>query len=136
MQPEEPEDDLAAPTTMGFLQQQLKLEQTAEDLKELDSRQCPVCGITFFEFRQNGRLGCPHDYEFFGNELEPLLLNVHGGQEHIGKRPKRGGDNTESRTQIIRMRREMKEAVEREDYERASELRDQINSIEGDEFDI
>ena len=34
----------------------------------------------------------------------------------------------EDRTQVIRMRREMKEAVEREDYERASELRDQINS--------
>ena len=132
LQPEQPESEVSAPTTMGFLQQQLKLEQTAEDLKELDSKECPICGITFFEFRQNGRLGCPHDYEFFKDELEPLLLNVHGGQEHVGKRPASGCDDTEDRTQVIRMRREMKEAVEREDYERASELRDQINSIEGD----
>ncbi|MEM9413749.1 MAG: UvrB/UvrC motif-containing protein [Planctomycetota bacterium] len=29
------------------------------------------------------------------------------------------------------MRREMKDAIEKEDYERASELRDRINSIEG-----
>ncbi len=130
LQPEEMSDDAAAPTTMGFLQQQLKLEQTAEDLKELDAKECPVCGITFFEFRQNGRLGCPHDYEFFGSELEPLLLNVHGGPDHIGKRPLRGSDNTEDRTQVIRMRRELKEAVQREDYELASQLRDQINSIE------
>ncbi len=123
--------DAPAPTTMGFLQQQLKLEQTAEDLKELDARECPVCGITFFEFRQNGRLGCPHDYEYFGSELEPLLLNVHGSQEHAGKRPKRSAEGSEDLTRIIRLRREMKDAIEQEDYERASELRDQINSIEG-----
>lgn len=131
LQPEEKEEESAAPTTMGFLQQQLKLEQTAEDLKELDARECPVCGITFFEFRQNGRLGCPHDYEYFGSELEPLLMNVHGGQQHVGKQPKRSSDGSEELTQIIRLRREMKDAIEREDYERASELRDQINSIEG-----
>ena len=132
LQPEEAATETSAPTTMGFLQQQLKLEQTAEDLKELDSKECPVCGITFFEFRQKGRLGCPHDYEFFGSELEPLLLNVHGGQVHVGKLPNRCGEGTESRTKVIRMRRELKEAIDREDYERASELRDQINSIEGE----
>ncbi|MEM9412225.1 MAG: DNA helicase UvrBC, partial [Planctomycetota bacterium] len=88
LQPEEGDEDIAAPKTMGFLQQQLKLEQTAEDLKELDSKECPVCGITFYEFRQNGRLGCPHDYDFFSEELEPLLLNVHNATEHVGKRPK------------------------------------------------
>lgn len=131
LQHEEPETETAAPTTMGFLQQQLKLEQTAEDLKELDSKECPICGITFFEFRQNGRLGCPHDYEFFGSELEPLLLNVHGGQEHVGKQPNRSDEGIEARTHIIRLRREMKEAIETENYERATELRDQINSIEG-----
>ena len=36
------DDDVEeAPTITGVLQQQLKLEQTAEDLKELDSRECP-----------------------------------------------------------------------------------------------
>jgi protein arginine kinase activator len=128
LQPEEAGS--AAPTITGFIQQQLKLEQTAEDLKELDAKQCPVCGISFYEFRQSGRLGCPHDYVFFGTELEPLLVNVHGDKKHVGKRPKRGSDDTESRTEVIRLRREMKEAIEKEDYESASKLRDQIRSIE------
>jgi len=34
------------------------------------------------------------------------------------------------RTQLIRLRREMKEAITEEDYERASELRDEIRHIE------
>jgi len=119
-----------SPMTDNAIYQQAKLEQTAEDLKKLDSRECPICGISFYEFRQSGRLGCPHDYVCFGNELEPLLINVHGESKHVGKHPQRGGCNTESQTELIRLRREMKEVIEREDYEKATEIRDQIRQIE------
>ena len=94
LQAEEPQ--VEAPVVSGMIQKQLKLEKTAEDLKELDSRECPICGISFYEFRQAGRLGCPHDYVFFGKELEPLLINVHGDSKHVGKHPKRGIRDTES----------------------------------------
>ncbi|MDG1873076.1 MAG: UvrB/UvrC motif-containing protein [Mariniblastus sp.] len=40
--------------------------------------------------------------------------------------------DTESQTELIRLRRQMKEVVEQEDYEKASELRDQIRKIEGE----
>jgi protein arginine kinase activator len=112
---------------------QMAIGQTAEELAQLDQQACPVCGITFFEFRSQGRLGCPHDYIAFQAQLEPLILNVHGESEHVGKRPKRGPNSTETRTQLIRMRREMKDAVENEKYERASELRDEIRRIETDQ---
>jgi len=113
---------------------QMAIGQTAEELAQLDQQSCPVCGITFFEFRSQGRLGCPHDYVAFQAQLEPLILNVHGESEHVGKRPKRGPNSTERRTQLIRMRREMKEAVEGEKYERASELRDLIRRIETEQI--
>ena len=50
----------------------------SEDLDDLDQRVCPSCGITFKEFRAQGRLGCPHDYIAFEDELLPLLENIHG----------------------------------------------------------
>jgi len=125
--------DKDADMMSGVLQQQLKpLEKTADDLHALDSKKCPICGISFYEFRQAGRLGCPHDYVFFGDELEPLLVNVHGDNQHVGKQPKRGVRDTESQTELIRLRRQMKEVVEQEDYEKASQLRDQIRKIEGE----
>lgn len=120
----------ASPGLAGALVQQLKIGQTAEELAELDKQTCPVCGISFFEFRQQGRLGCPHDYVCFESELEPLILNIHGAGQHVGKRPRSGGHETDSQTQIIRLRREMKEAVLEEDYERASKLRDHIRGLE------
>ena len=128
LQPEQP--GLPAPTISGVIQGQLKLEQTAEELRELDTKTCPVCGITFFEFRQSGRLGCPHDYDFFAAELEPLLINVHGTTKHVGKRPRRAVAAPEKSHAIIRLWRELKEAVEQEDYERASRIRDEIREHE------
>ena len=51
-----------APTLANVLAKQLQLGKAAEELAKLDQRSCPVCGITFYEFRNQGRLGCPHDY--------------------------------------------------------------------------
>lgn len=113
--------------------QQMAVGKAAEDLEQLDQQACPVCGITFFEFRSQGRLGCPHDYAAFHKQLEPLILNIHGETHHLGKRPTRDAQGSQHRTQLIRLRREMQEAIEAERYERASELRDEIRQIEGEE---
>ena len=119
-----------ASSLAGMLAEQLKIGQTAEELARLDQQSCPVCGITFYEFRHVGRLGCPHDYVCFEEELEPLIINIHGETKHVGKQPKQGPERAERMTELIRMRREMRECVEQEDYERASRLRDQIRQLE------
>lgn len=127
------DDEPASPSSLaGQLAQQLAVGQTAEELARLDQRACPVCGITFYEFRNHGRLGCPHDYICFQQELEPLIANIHGDTKHVGKRPVHYPDGTEQRTQLIRLRREMKEAVTEENYEQASKMRDEIRKIEED----
>ena len=108
----------------------LKTTQTAEDLARLDQQACPVCGITFYEFRNQGRLGCPHDYECFEAELQPLIVNIHGALEHTGKRPSRRAETSDNPTDLIRMRCEMQQAIDKENYERASELRDDIRRLE------
>jgi protein arginine kinase activator len=110
--------------------QQMAVGQTAEELAHLDQQVCPVCGIAFYEFRNAGRLGCPHDYTAFATQLEPLILNIHGETEHVGKTPKRSPQASQQRTRLIQLRREMKEAVAEENYERASQLRDEIRQIE------
>lgn len=115
----------------SLLKGQLAVGQTVEELARLDQQSCPICGITFYEFRNQGRLGCPHDYICFEKELDPLIVNIHGENEHAGKHPKRSGANTSRQTELIRLRRELKEAVSAEEYERASQLRDEIKQIEG-----
>jgi protein arginine kinase activator len=48
----------------------------------------------------------------------------------VGKVPKYCAQGAEQRTQLIRLRRELKEAVADEQYEQASKLRDEIRKIE------
>ena len=124
--------EAASPTASitGALAKQLNLGQTKQELAELDQKECPVCGISFFEFRNTGRLGCPFDYTHFANDLMPLLVNIHDAVEHVGKRPRRAAASADTAAQMIQLRREMEEAVEQEDYERASEIRDELKRIE------
>jgi protein arginine kinase activator len=132
------QDNGDSPTTAlaGMLANQLKFEQTAEQLAKLDRKTCPVCGISFAEFRKSGRLGCGYDYVCFREDLEPLLVNIHGSKVHKGKRPNRRAGSPDRQHQLIVLRREMKDAIQQEKYERAGEIRDRIQRIEdGEEFE-
>ena len=46
---------------------------------------CEFCGLTFAQFRETGRLGCPHCYASFEDHLRGLLRRIHGGTQHVGK---------------------------------------------------
>ena len=126
----EPGTTPVAPTLANVLAKQLQIGKAAEELAKLDQRSCPVCGITFYEFRNQGRLGCPHDYVYFERELTPLVANIHGETQHVGKRPRGHEGGTDEQTELIRLRREMDEAKQKEHYERAAQIRDQIRELE------
>ena len=38
------------------------LVEETDDASSRNQKECPHCGIKFVEFRNSGRLGCPHDY--------------------------------------------------------------------------
>ncbi len=95
-----------------------------------DKQVCPVCQISFLEFRNSGRLGCPYDYEVFRDELMPLLENIHDEARHSGKVPKRAPRNTQQQTTLIQLRNDLKRAIAAEDYETAARVRDKIKVIE------
>src|SRR5438128_7851490 len=96
----------------------------------LNQRACPVCGIKFVEFRNTGRLGCPHDYQEFRDELVPLLENIHGETRHCGKTPRRLPQNKQTQSELIQLRKQLQQAVTREAYEEAAQLRDRIRQPE------
>ena len=95
--------------------------------------QCDACGMTWAEFRQNGLLGCPLDYDTFERDLTPLIQRAHeGATHHVGKTPATQGTAVSGRRLVdtARLRKELQRAVEAEDYEKAAALRDQIKQAE------
>ena len=106
-------------------------ELTAEADEGLFSQHaCPQCGIKFVDFRNSGRLGCPHDYQEFRDDLMPLLENIHGEVRHCGKTPRRLPQNKQTQSELIQLRNRLKQAINKEDYEEAARLRDRIRTLE------
>ncbi len=92
--------------------------------------QCEQCNSSYSKFREIGKLGCSHCYLDFKNRLLPLIRKVQGNVRHGGKIPKRRGGKLLSRRKLNQLRQELQEAIHREAFERAAELRDQIRELE------
>jgi protein arginine kinase activator len=104
--------------------------EESDEANVLGQRECPVCGIKFVEFRNSGRLGCPHDYQEFREDLTPLLENIHGETKHCGKTPRRQPQNKQTQSELLTLRKQLQQAVTREAYEEAARLRDRIRQLE------
>jgi protein arginine kinase activator len=91
---------------------------------------CPICGFTLSQFRKHCVLGCPHDYVVFERALVPLIERAHNGKtRHCGKVPSRIPQDTRNSIECANLRQQLETAIEREDYELAAELRDQIRQL-------
>jgi len=92
---------------------------------------CPFCGLTYADFREVGRLGCPECWSTFQEQLEKLVRRIHGSAHHTGKvylPPDPSASEMHKRLEGLRNR--LERAVQSEDFERAAQLRDQIRSLE------
>ena len=115
-------------TTNEILQQFIKQKAV---LGESDDLTCPKCGMTFREFQLKGQLGCAYDYEAFQSVLHPLIKRAHeGATHHVGKVPPHADETVRRQAGLLRLRRELQEAVAQEDYELAARVRDQIQALE------
>jgi len=97
---------------------------------ELGRLTCPVCGIKYMEFKAEGRLGCPHDYQVFRAGLEPLLLRIHRNLRHTGKTAAHALANAARAAELVQLRQQLRTAVEAEAYEEAARLRDLLRQKE------
>ena len=96
--------------------------------------------MDFDEIAESGKIGCAECYNVFRDRLMPTIHRIHGAAKHKGKVP---GSNAlrivepagkiavvEEPTPIEKKRAELKEAIEKQDFEHAAELRDEIKEME------
>lgn len=90
---------------------------------------CDKCGMKWKEFRKNGRLGCANDYEVFKKGLVPLLDEIHASTKHqVGKSPAKSEQENDYNI-LLELKRKLRDAVAKEEYEMAATLRDEIDAI-------
>lgn len=93
---------------------------------------CDNCGMSYKEFTEKGLFGCSECYDQFSDKIDRLAKRIHGSDKHIGKVPLRRGGKLRTEKRIDDLREEMQKAVNKENFEKAAKLRDEIHELEDD----
>ena len=101
-----------------------------QESEEVVTKTCPTCGMTYDDFRKVGRLGCAECYATFKRSLGTLLKRIHGAPIHLGKAPLRLAKPSKGKTELAELHRKLERAIEKEAFEEAAKLRDQIHRLE------
>ena len=91
---------------------------------------CPGCQRTAEEFTKTQRMGCSECVKAFDAELRAIKEKVGEPAQHVGKFPRRLKAYKTYLVDIARLKRGLKEAIGREDYENAAVIRDKIRELE------
>jgi protein arginine kinase activator len=96
---------------------------------------CPNCNLTYADFKKIGRLGCGQCYNVFRKYLAPLLKRIHGSSQHVGRSPLKaetisGAGVTKRKMDLQELKDRLAKAIEKEAFEEAARLRDQIREME------
>ncbi|MCX6358168.1 MAG: UvrB/UvrC motif-containing protein [Candidatus Aureabacteria bacterium] len=102
--------------------------QGEEDLKKV----CPGCGLAYADFKKNGRLGCDSCYSAFAQGLQGLIESIHRSMAHTGKIPSRARAEIEHTQALRELEAKLCTAVEKEAFEEAAGIRDQIQTLKKD----
>jgi protein arginine kinase activator len=93
---------------------------------------CPRCGMKASEFRKQGKLGCPECFAAFEKDVRSIISQMAARPRHSGKLPIALATEHAASAEAENMREELKEAIEREDYELAARLRDKLRESDAD----
>ncbi len=134
-----PQNSLSGPLAFfANLIQQVEKHHNAEDQL---MPPCPSCGSTLTSIYQKGKLGCPHCYAFFKQQVVPILKQAHeGNTQHNGKMPSASkDDNAENerkaneltmiQASLNDLEKELANMIKNEQYEDAIKVRDKIKYL-------
>ncbi|MBI4977868.1 MAG: UvrB/UvrC motif-containing protein [Spirochaetes bacterium] len=103
-------------------------KDTAADV-ETPSLVCSSCGYTSRMLAETEKLGCPHCYYVFTDEVARMTGKTQSSPVYAGRRPHAGAGKTQP-TRLATLKRELTTLIKREDYEKAAVLRDTIAAME------
>ena len=119
-------------------------QRERQEAERVAGLRCPSCGTSFEDFRKESVLGCPKCYETFRAPLGDYMQRVHGAESHIctsasfdelDVRVERRRKNRmpilldDSFADAMGLEHEIAEAVAKEEYERASQLKEKLKAL-------
>lgn len=91
---------------------------------------CPCCGCSMQEITEMGMAGCAACYDTFRERMTGNIEKIHGKVRYAGWVPPSSSLRMQNENRIAEARAKLAEAIEREDFERAAQLRDLIHALQ------
>ena len=127
-------------------QEFMPLFQKVKELK------CDNCNMTYDEFINQGKFGCPQCYNVFSSKIDNVLKRLHGSNMYLGRKALKStieNNNNEEKisevskplsesknnktikneNKLEKLQKDLKEAIADERYEDAAKIRDEIKKI-------
>lgn len=99
------------------------------------AKTCDVCGMTFEDFKNTGRLGCTNCYKVFSDRIDPVIKRIHGNVSHSGRVPKEYTSAAKTEkvqiNEVDILKKKLDELIKLEKFEEAAVIRDKIKVLEG-----
>lgn len=104
---------------------------------------CDYCDTSFEDFINTGKFGCGHCYDAFHSKIDPILKKIHGSNRHTGRignikeskklfaeYEKTEVEVKEEKSELQKLKKDLKQAIKEERYEDAAKIRDEIKKQE------
>ncbi len=95
----------------------------------LESKRCKNCGSSFEDISNTGKVGCANCYKVFYDQLVPSIKRIHGNTQHVGKMAASVDETKRVENKLHELKLQLDKAVEKQEFEKAAELRDKINEL-------
>ena len=106
-----------------------KDKESEENVKILQDSECPLCGWKLVDVEKKGKLGCPNCYRTFRTYVSSIVGELHGRGKHRGKIPILDERKLLLKKKIREAKKGLDDAIKKEEYELAAELRDKIKTL-------
>ena len=104
--------------------------ESAEKKPLPGAKRCKGCGSSFADIVETGKVGCAACYNTFYDQMMPSIQRIHGNTTHTGKISISAGAKAKLESNLQKLKNQLKEMIEKQEFEKAAELRDQIKEIE------
>jgi protein arginine kinase activator len=94
---------------------------------EAQEEKCPLCGMRLSEIQKSGKFGCSACFDSFAKKLD---LSPFVGKGYAEKQDLPEREEKEAGGELEELKKSLREAVQKEEYEKAAALRDQIRALE------
>lgn len=90
---------------------------------------CPLCKTKLSQVLKTGKFGCSECYDSFGGYTKQILTSIHSTAVHKGKISDAASEQVKIKKEIEKLSSELKDAIEKQEFEKAATLRDKIKEL-------